>query len=193
MDKHEGKAVRDAVVKLLSLGKMDEGVELFKKKSKEISEVVRLECSGDISFYRRDFVEAAKFYEAAISLSPDHVIPRYYYIAGVQNERAGNFVDAFKYYQAAIDFDPGFVDAYVELGALLVKVGDYEGALQCYEDALRLEEKELVNYVNLRAVLIKLSEANPGRYEEKLRAANLGYEKIMREGGSRSLPDGRSW
>jgi tetratricopeptide (TPR) repeat protein len=126
---------------------------------------------GNISFYQRNIGEAIKLYEAATSFSPDHVIPRYLYLAGVKNEREKNFVDAFKYYQAAIEAEPSFVDSYVELGGLLIKVGDFEGALMCYEDAVRLDSEEPTNHENLKTVLIKLDQNQPGRYEKKLQAA----------------------
>ncbi|MCP1443234.1 tetratricopeptide (TPR) repeat protein [Pseudomonas sp. GGS8] len=118
-------AIRDALTVYLSNGKIEECATFFRQKSDDVPELFRLELLGNISFYQGDIVEAIKFYEAATLLSPKHLIPRYFYLAGVKNERKGNFVDAFKYYQTAIEAEPSFVDSYVELGALLVKVGDF--------------------------------------------------------------------
>lgn len=185
--------IKETLVRYLSAGRLDEGEEFFKRNSKELSELLFLECAGDISFYRRNFAEAVKFYEAVISLSPGYVVPRYFYMAGVQREREGNLVDAFKYYQAAIDADPSFVDSYVELGALLVKVGDFEGALRCYEDALSLDSRELANYANLKAVLKKLNQEHPGCYQEKLQAAEAAYDQAARSGKEGSLPKNNHW
>ncbi len=193
MNISEASAIRDTVTGYLSSGKIEEGVTFFKQKSDAIPELFRLECLGNISFYQRNIVEAIKFYEAATLLSPEHVIPRYLYLAGVKNERKGNFVDAFKYYQAAIEVEPSFVDSYVELGALLVKVGDFDGALRCYEDAVRLDSEELSNHENLKTVLIKLDQNQPGCYEEKLQAAKAAYEKIIRNGKSNPAPQQHHW
>ena len=185
---------KDALLKYLSEGKVQEGIDFFKANSNEITELVRLECLGNISFYQRNISEAVKFYEAATTLSPEHVIPRFLYLAGVKNEREGNVVDAFKFYQAAIEEEPTFVDAYVELGGLLMKVEDFEGALKCYEDAILLDPQELSNHENLKAVLIKLNQIKPGNYEEKLLAAKYAQEQIIiRNVKSKSITQQHNW
>ena len=185
---------KDALLKYLSEGKVQEGIDFFKANSNEITELVRLECLGNISFYQRNISEAVKFYEAATTLSPEHVIPRFLYLAGVKNEREGNVVDAFKFYQAAIGEEPTFVDAYVELGGLLMKIEDFEGALKCYEDAILLDSQELSNHENLKAVLIKLNQIKPGNYEDKLLAANYAQEQIIiRNGKSKSIAQQHNW
>ena len=185
---------KDALLKYLSEGKVQEGIDFFKANSNEITELVRLECLGNISFYQRNISEAVKFYEAATTLSPEHVIPRFLYLAGVKNEREGNVVDAFKFYQAAIGEEPTFVDAYVELGGLLMKIEDFEGALKCYEDAILLDPQELSNHENLKAVLIKLNQIKPGNYEEKLLAAKYAQEQIIiRNVKSKSITQQHNW
>jgi tetratricopeptide (TPR) repeat protein len=117
----------DVLMGYLSSGKIEDGIAFFKKNSDGLPDLFRLECLGNISFYQRNIDQAIKFYEEATLLSPEHVISRYLYLAGVKNERETNFVDAFKYYQAAIEAEPSFVDSYAELGGLLMKVGDFEG------------------------------------------------------------------
>lgn len=185
--------IRDVLIGHLSSGKIEEAISFFKQKSDELPELFRLECLGNISFYQRDIREAIKFYEAVTLLAPEHVIPRYLYLAGVKNEGEGNFVDAFKYYQAAIEAEPSFVDSYVELGGLLMKVGDFEGALRCYEDAVHLDSEESSNHENLKTVLVKLDQNNPGLYEEKLRAANATCEKIGLNGGASPASQKHHW
>ncbi|MBU6960352.1 tetratricopeptide repeat protein [Pseudomonas sp. CVAP len=193
MDILEAYKIRDDLIRYLSKGQIESGVEFFEKKSGEVPEIIQLECLGNISFYRRDIAEAVRFYEAANSLSPDYVIPRYFYLAGVRGEREGEFVRAFKYYQAAIEAEPSFVDPYVELGALLVKVGDFEGALKCYEDAVNLAPEELLIHENLKSVLVKLNGDNAGVYEEKLQAAKLAYEEVVRGGKFKPVPQQSHW
>lgn len=193
MNSSQASEIRDVLVGHLSNGKTEDGIAFFKQKSDELPELFRLECLGDISFYQRRIGEAIKFYEAATLLSPEHVIPRYLYLAGVKNEQQNNFVDAFKYYQAAIEADPSFVDSYVELGGLLMKVGDFEGALRCYEDAVNLDSQEPSNYENLRTVLIKLDHNHPGCYEKKLQVVKATCEQIIRNGKSNPMPQQFHW
>jgi tetratricopeptide (TPR) repeat protein len=193
MNSSEASKIRDVLVEHLSSGKIEDGIAFFKQKSDELPELFRLECLGDMSFYQRRIGEAIKFYEAATLLSPEHVIPRYLYLAGVKNERKNNFVDAFKYYQAAIEAAPSFVDSYVELGGLLMKVGDFEGALRCYEDAVSLDSQESSNYENLKTVLIKLDQDHPGFYEKKLQAVKAACEQIIRNEKSNPVPKQFHW
>ena len=64
----------------------------------------------------------------------------------------------------AIDNEPAFVDPYVELGNMLVRVDDLEGAAQCFRDAVRVEPGSLSNYANLRAVLRLLAKSDAARF-----------------------------
>jgi tetratricopeptide (TPR) repeat protein len=175
MNIDETKQFRVSLIKCLSDKNFEEGIALFNEKSNSLSEIVRFECIGDINFYQRKFTEAIRFYEAATEISDEHVIPRYLFLAGIKNEISGNFIDAFKYFQAAIEAEPSFIDSYVELGALLMKVGDFEGALRCYEDAVRLDFDDLSNHDNLKAVLSELNLKNHGLYEEKVKTAEANY------------------
>ena len=165
----------------------------FFKKSDELPDLFRLVCLGNISFYQRNISEAIKFYGAATLLSPERVIPRYLYLAGVKNEREKNFVEAFKFYQAAIEAEPSFVDSYVELGGLLMKVGDFEGAMKCYEDALKLDSENPSNHENLKIVLTKLDQNKPGFYEKKIQAAKNAYKQISRNGKTNPLSQHHQW
>jgi tetratricopeptide (TPR) repeat protein len=172
----DAKAARDTVTEYFSQGKFPEGIRLLEEHEKNLPAHVRLECWGNLNFYRRELQEAIHAYESAIALEPDYVIARYQYLVGVQLERAKDFTGAFKRYQAAIGAEPTFVDAYVELGGLLVKVGDFEGALQCYRDAVRLDPSDPANHHNLKAVLGRLAEKDPNRYGTELEAANIACE-----------------
>lgn len=185
----EGKAVRDVVTGHFAKHRFDEGVRILQEQGSSLPEAVRLECSGNLHFYRREMQAAIRCYEAAIKKAPDHAIARYQYLVGTQEERQQNFVEAFKRYQNAIDAEPTFIDPYVELGGLLVKVGDFEGALQCYRDSVRLEPLDLANHHNLKAVLGRLVQLDSGRYQEELSAAEAAYQKIAQQSASRSLAD----
>jgi tetratricopeptide (TPR) repeat protein len=94
----------------------------------------------------------------------DYDSARNHYVIALQKEREGDLVEAFKRYQSAIEIEPTFVDAYVELGGLLVKVEDLDSALTCYTDALKLDPKDPKNFSNKVEVLRSLSSASPARY-----------------------------
>jgi tetratricopeptide (TPR) repeat protein len=185
------KSARDTITEYFASGRFEEGMKLFKEKESDLPEPMRLECLGNFHFYRREIKEAIKQYEAAITLSPDYLIARYQYLVGVQNEKQGDFVAAFKRYQNAIEIEPTFVDSYVELGALLVKVADFKGAAQCYRDAARLEPDDLGNLHNLKTVLAKLVAEEPEQYGAELVSAESAYEKLARSG--KKLPQRHQW
>lgn len=171
----------ESITASFSRGKFEEGDRLLAVNACALPESIRLECRGNRHFYRRELQDAVRCYEAAIRLTPTKVVPRYQYLVGVQEEREGHVVEAFKRYQAAIDAESTFVDPYVELGGLLVKVEDFDGAAQCYRDAIRIEPNNAANYLNLKAVLARLALTNPGRYEAELEALEEELEKVPRE------------
>lgn len=178
MTEEEANAVRNAVIAHLSHGRLEQGTLLLDEYANHLPEPHRLECLGTIHFYRRDFQEAVRCYEEAIALAPTRVIARYQYLVGNQDEREGRMVEAFKRYQAAIEADRTFLDAYVDLGALLVKVGDLDGAANCYKDAVQLDPLDTASHHNLVTVLKRLAQENK-QYEASLLAAKVAYETLL--------------
>jgi len=183
----EVMTLRDAVTAHYGAGRFDEGDRLLAEQGAGLPEHVRLECEGNRLFYERKLQEAVYRYEAAIRLAPDYGIARYQYLVGTQAEREQRFVDAFKRYQAAIGAEPTFVDAYVELGGLLVKADDLAGAAQCYRDAVRLDPADVGNHHNLRAVLSKLAQAEPERYRDELAAADAAHQEAAKRQPAKEL------
>ncbi|CAJ0817759.1 tetratricopeptide repeat protein [Ralstonia flaminis] len=186
----DSKSVRDSVTQLFSQGDFEAGVTLL-QKTESIPRFVELECIGNMHFYKRELQKAIESYELAISIQPGYEIARYQYLVGTQDERQGDFISAFKRYQSAIDIEPTFVDAYFELGGLLVKVGDFEGAAQCYRDAVKLAPSDLAGYYNLSAVLGKLAHTDPEKYSAELLAVDAAYEKLKESGAP--LPSAGKW
>jgi tetratricopeptide (TPR) repeat protein len=175
------QALRNEITERFALGRFDQGNRLLAQYGPVLPEHVKLECLGNRHFYYRNFQEAVECYEGSISLEPDYLIARYQYLVGVQEEREGDFVSAFKRYQAAIGIEPSFVDPYVELGGLLVKVEDFQGAAQCYRDALRIAPSDAANYLNLRAVLNKLLQIEPeGSYGDELAEVETAYATVAK-------------
>lgn len=168
--------IKKAITQLFKDGKFSEGCEFLLANKDKISEAEQIECEGDEYFYRRELQAAIKRYEKAILRFPDHLIARYQYLVGAQEERENNYVEAFRRYQAAIEIEPDFVDSYVELGGLLVKVEDFSGAAQCFRDAVRIDPSDAANHYNLKEVLAKLAQKEPGLHESELSQARLAYE-----------------
>jgi tetratricopeptide (TPR) repeat protein len=191
MNLEQAKTIEMAITNCLSTGQVDEGIRLFEENSHLLPELVRLECLGNLHFYRREFVEAVRCYKAANELSPDYPIARAHYLSGVQQERLGNFVDAFKQYQAAIEVDPTFVNSYTELGGLLAKAEDFEGAAQCYRDAVRLQPMDASNHHNLVSVIERLALSDPNRYRAELETTKAAYAKIAITG--QTISADRKW
>jgi tetratricopeptide (TPR) repeat protein len=159
------------ITQLLSQGRFVEASRAIENARSRLPISVYLECLGNFHFYHRELQDAVVPYEEAMKADPEYDVARYHYIVGVNHEKAGDFVEAFKRYQASIAIEPSFPDAYVELGGLLVKIGDLEGALKCYKHALVIDRDELKNYSNVAEVLKSLAATDPDKYEIAYRHA----------------------
>jgi tetratricopeptide (TPR) repeat protein len=165
------------ITRLLTDGSVDEGAAAIERAREMLPMPVLLECQGNWHFYRREFQPAIAKFEEAMRADAEYDVARYHYLVGVQKEREGDYVEAFKRYQAAIEIEPQFVDAYVELGGLLVKCEDYCGALTCYTDALNLDRASLKNFANRAHVLQLLCGSDPSRYGDDYRSASCDLER----------------
>jgi tetratricopeptide (TPR) repeat protein len=138
------------------------------------------EILGNAAFYKRHFQEAISLYERAISKEPGYMIAPYQYLVGFNHVRSGELVDAFKRLQLAIEIDPEFVESYVELGFLLMRVQDFAGAAVCYEDALLIEPNELANYHNVVEAYKRLASADADKYMAKSLRAQKQYDEAKK-------------
>ncbi|BBP53000.1 hypothetical protein PHLH3_26260 [Pseudomonas sp. St386] len=172
--------IRNEVTAFYIRSEFERGDALLADSVGVLSNYIKLECIGNRHFYKRELADAIRCYEEGISLNSEHQVARYQYLVGVQLEKKMELVEAFKRYQAAIEADSSFVDAYVELGGLLVRVGDLKGALHCYRDAVRIDSSDPGNLFNLKAVLERLVEEDPGDYEDELKRINKTYEGCPR-------------
>lgn len=193
MTAEEARALRDAATRHFVRGEFDQGIRLLEEKGKSLPEPVRLEAQGNLHFYRRELQDAVRCYEAAIGLAPDDIISRYQYLVGTQLERQGKLTEAFKRYQNAIEAEPAFVDSYVELGGLLVKVKDFAGAAQCYRDAVRLDPADVANHFNLKSVLALLAQSEPEKYRDELARAGAAYEEAVQKHGNPKQLSSHRW
>jgi len=147
-----------AIIEMQRAGRFTEAQALLEREGVALSEAERLECLGNQFFSARKLQDAIDHYERAITLEPEHTIARYQYLVGVQEAKSKNYKEAFHRFVAAIEAEPTFVDSYVELGAMLLGIGDAKGALRCFEDALRNEPNELGHYYNCVAACMELAK-----------------------------------
>jgi len=182
---NDAKTVRDSVTQLLARGEIDAGMKLLKEAG-PLPQFIELECIGNMHFYKRELQKAVEAYERAITIQPDYGIARYQYLVGTQDEKKNDLVAAFKRYQSAIGIEPTFVDAYFELGGLLVKVGDFEGAAQCYRDAVKLAPNDLSAHHNLSSVLAKLAATGPEKHADERQSVDAAYAKLKEIGANPS-------
>lgn len=116
------------------------GFELLEHSN--LPKIMILECQGNAEFYKKNYGGAFDLYVQALKIDEDYRIARYYYLWASKFYAEDNLVQAFEYYQEAIEIDPNFVDSYIDLGALMVKIGEFRSAKKCYEDALKLDPND---------------------------------------------------
>ncbi|WP_424774404.1 hypothetical protein, partial [Novosphingobium sp.] len=163
----DAKIALTEITNILSSGQIEEGKAKLLNASPAWPEVLRLEGYGNLAFYERKFQKAIEFYEKSIEIDQGNLIARYQYLVGVDLAKETTVVPAFERFQFAIEIEPTFVDPYVELGALLVRIEDFEGARECYRRAAEIEDS-FENWANLKTVTELLSNSDPEKYEREL-------------------------
>lgn len=118
----------------------DRGYELL--NNSDLSEAVTLMCKGNAEFYKRNHSNAFELYGQAMEIDSNLRISRDFYLWASKYLAEGDLVQAFQNYQEAIDIEPDFVDAYTDLGALMIEIGEFESAKKCYTDALALDPED---------------------------------------------------
>lgn len=121
-------------------------------KSSNLSHAATLECEGNAEFYRKNYQNAFEIYGRVTDMDNEYRISRYYYLWASDFFAKGDLVQAFEYYQESIDLDPEFVDAYIDLGALMASIGEFASAKKCYEDAMAIDPED----INIRKSLNSL-------------------------------------
>ncbi len=81
-------------------------------------------------------VQAAPCYERAIAISPQN--PAFPFFYAVFLNRADRREQALTMYRRALKIEPGFVEAWVNLGALHRDAGRFKAARDCFETALKV-------------------------------------------------------
>lgn len=121
-------------------------------KSSNLPAIAILECQGNAEFYKKNYQDAFALYGQANAIDSSYRIARDCYLQASNFFAQGDLVQAFEYYQESIDIEPDFVDAYIDLGALMADIGEFSSARKCYEDALTIDP----NDTNIRKSLDSL-------------------------------------
>lgn len=119
----------------------DTGYSLL--NNSDLSNANILVCKGNAEFYKRNHSNAFELYGQAMEIDSNLRISRDFYLWASKFLAEGDLVQAFQYYQEAIDIEPDFVDAYTDLGALMIEIGEFASAKKCYTDALALDPKDI--------------------------------------------------
>ena len=109
----------------------------------DLSDAVTLLCKGNAEFYKKNYSGAFELYGQAMQIDSSLRISRYFYLWASKYLAEKDLVQAFQNYQEAIYIEPDFVDAYTDLGALIIEIGEFASAKKCYTDALALDPNDL--------------------------------------------------
>jgi curved DNA-binding protein CbpA len=117
---------------------------------------------GKMAIDRKQFQDAAKFFENALELDPSRAV--YHLELGrvlVRNPRRRN--EAEELLRTAAQMNPALVDTYLGLGELYTKTGRAEEAVEAYNEVLRWEPTNAEATERLRA----LGQGGRGRVRRK--------------------------
>jgi len=109
------------ITHLLSAGQIQEGAEAIKCAKNTSALPVFLSAWGICTFYKRELQQAINKYEEAMHADADYDSARYHILIAVQKEREGDLGRSIGSATNQRLRSSTFVDAYVELGGLLVK------------------------------------------------------------------------
>lgn len=141
----------------------------------------KLECMGNYFFYNDNKEEAVKYYLEANKFKANYYCARYHYMIARKREVEENYVEAVKYYCSAIEIEPPFIDAYIDFGAMLIKIEDYATAEMLFQDALRIDEMERSIYLNLISLYELLLKKGEKKLYSKLKDIELKYNQLFGE------------
>ena len=131
----------EKITDLLSRGELDKAKTIFRGLSNSMSEFDLLECQGNIAFYDMRFQDAVNIFESLIEMDESRLLSRYQYLVGIELSKLGPATPAFERFQFALEIDPKFVDPYVALGKLLIRIGDIDGAKECFRRAIDIDPR----------------------------------------------------
>jgi tetratricopeptide (TPR) repeat protein len=120
------------------------------------------QSDADLKLARQDF-------EAALKADPGDAKTAYY--LALTEQALGDTDAAVKHCREAVESDPGYVEARVQYGELLVEAGDNQQAVSELLEAARRDEKNGLVYSRLAWVY-----SLTGRYDEALRNANKAVQ-----------------
>jgi len=113
-----------------------------------------------------------------------------YYLRGLSYDAVGKLTWAIEDYNNAIKIYPGFGDAYVALGGLLVETNEFEAAENAYKSALELIENEPLSLTGLGYIRLMQNKTDEAiEYLKKAIAtgeapaqaySNLGYTEYTK-------------
>jgi tetratricopeptide (TPR) repeat protein len=140
----------------------DDGMRHFIKHHGSLFSSANPQTDADLKQARQDF-------EGALKADPEDAKSAYYLALAEQAQ--GDTDAAVKHCREAVTIDPGYVEARVQYGELLVEAGDNQQAVTELLEAARRDENDGLIYSRLAWVY-----SLTGRYDESLRNANKAVQ-----------------
>ena len=137
--------------------------------------------------------QAIRSHFKRVAIDKERVVAMFYNNKGADALLADRYTRAYAYFRAAAKTDPTLGQAWVNLGVVYRKQGEYAAAQQSYQKAIAMDEENLTAWENL-AVLYRLSDRQDRAddIQARLRAkrqANPFYHFIL---GEEALDNGRT-
>lgn len=96
--------------------------------------------------------KASQVYYRGFSLKPQAISAKNHYLLGNQLEQQQQLKPAITCYRRAISQQPDFLDAYWQLGIILMEMGNLQDAIACYRQALKVNPAIANSYLLLGKV-----------------------------------------
>ena len=111
---------------------------------------------GNIYSKNKQYTEAVKAYQQAISIDPSY--KEALYSLGTTYSKTGKFFESVEFYKRAIAVDRKYKEAYFDLGTSYQEIEMYEQAVKAYQQAITIDPNYRDAYYHLGMLHAKMGE-----------------------------------
>ena len=157
---------------LLEQGRLLDAEAAFEKALEiEPTDAQSMSMLAKIAFSKKDAADARRWIDSAIRA--DASVGEYHYLSAVFAQTAGDAVAAEASVRRALGLAPGFPDAWILLGSVLVDSDRARDAVDCFQKAEALEPGNAMIHLNLASAYEALGD------DENERASMDRYRELM--------------
>ena len=102
--------------------------------------------------------KASQAYYQGFSLEPNRISAQNHFLLGNKLLEQRQVKPAFTCYRRAINLQPDLIDAYWQLGAIFMAIGNHHRAIACYQQALKVSPPQARSYLLLAKALIQTKQ-----------------------------------